>query len=350
VSSTESATSTQNFLRACRRQSVTHTPVWFMRQAGRYMAEYMAIKARSNFLEMCKTPDLAVEITMQPIHKLGVDAAILFSDIMIPIEQMGIPIAFNPGPVIETPIRSRQQVEQLRIPDPKESVPFVLEALRRLRGELPEHVSLIGFCGAPWTLANYAVEGGGSKNFAQLRRLLYEDEPAGLLLLEKLADTNAAYLTAQIDAGAQAVQIFDTWAGLLDPDDFSRWVLPSVQRMIKTVQQHSPTTPVIYFARDCGHAMDRVVQSGADVLSIDWRNPLDGVRKQIGNDIAMQGNLDPVALFAPWDVLRKRVDDVLRRAGDTPGFIFNLGHGILPETPVDNVRRVVDHVHERTAS
>jgi len=321
-----------------------------MRQAGRYMAEYRAIKERSNFLEMCRTPDLAVEITLQPIEKLGVDAAILFSDIMIPIEKMGIPIAFNPGPIIETPIRTRQQIEALRIPDPQESVPFVMEALRRLRNELPAHVSLIGFCGAPWTLANYAVEGGGSKNFTLLRRLLYEDEAAGLLLLEKLADTNAAYLVAQIEAGAQAVQIFDTWAGLVDPQDYGRWILPSVQRMIRHVRQASSETPIIYFARDCGHAMDRVQESAADVLSIDWRNPLDVVRKQVGNDVALQGNLDPVALFAPWDELRKRVDDVLARAGDTPGYIFNLGHGILPETPVDNVRRVVDHVHDKTSA
>jgi len=339
----------QNFLQACHRQSVSHTPVWFMRQAGRYMAEYRAIKDRSNFLEMCRTPDLAVEITLQPIDKLGVDAAILFSDIMIPIEKMGIPIAFNPGPVIETPIRTRKQIEQLRSPDPQESVPFVMEALRRLRQELPAHVSLIGFCGAPWTLANYAVEGGGSKNFAWLRRLLYEDEPAGLLLLEKLADTNAAYLAAQIEAGAQAVQIFDTWAGLVDPQDFARWILPSVQRMIRHLRALGGDTPIIYFARDCGHAMEHVQQSGADVLSIDWRNPLDAVRKQVGPGIALQGNLDPVALFAPWNELRKRVDDVLARAGETPGYIFNLGHGILPETPVDNVRRVVEHVHEKTS-
>ena len=342
--------SKQNFLQACHRQPVTHTPVWFMRQAGRYMAEYRAIKAKSNFLEMCRTPDLAVEITLQPIDKLGVDAAILFSDIMIPIEKMGIPIAFNPGPVIETPIRTRRQIEQLRIPDPQESVPFVMEALRRLRKELPSHVSLIGFCGAPWTLANYAVEGGGSKNFAWLRRLLYEDEAAGLLLMEKLADTNAAYLVAQIEAGAQAVQIFDTWAGLVDPQDYARWILPSVQRMIRQVRKQGGTTPIIYFARDCGHAMQHVQQSGADVLSIDWRNPLDAVRQQVGPSVALQGNLDPVALFAPWNELRKRVDDVLARAGDTPGYIFNLGHGVLPETPVDNVRRVVDHVHERTSA
>jgi uroporphyrinogen decarboxylase len=314
------------------------------------MAEYRAIKERSNFLEMCRTPDLAVEITMQPVRKLGVDAAILFSDIMIPIEKMGIPVAFNPGPVIATPIRTRQQIEQLSVPEPRESVPFVLEALRRVRRELPAHVSLIGFCGAPWTLANYVVEGGGSKNFASLRRLLYEDEAAGLLLLDKLADTNAAYLAAQIEAGAQVVQIFDTWAGLVDPQDYARWVFPGMQRMIRRVREHSGDTPIIYFARDCGHAMQHVLASGADVLSIDWRNPLDVVRQQVGRDIALQGNLDPVALFAPWDELRQRVDDVLRRAGRTPGYIFNLGHGILPETPVDNVRRVVDYVHDKTSA
>jgi uroporphyrinogen decarboxylase len=343
-----STTDSKNiFLRACRRQPVEHRPVWFMRQAGRYMAEYRAIRERAGFLEMCKTPDLAVEITLQPVKALGVDAAILFSDILIPIEGMGIAIEFKPGPVLPDPVRTRAQVQALRVPDPHESVPFVLEAVKRLRNELHPHVALIGFCGAPWTLATYAVEGGGAKEFTRMKRLLYEDEASGELLLQKLAQTNAAYLKAQIAAGAQAVQIFDSWAGMLAPDDYARWALPYVQQMIKEVRR-AADAPIIYFARDAWGAADSIRECGADVISIDWRVPLDVARATLGNDLAVQGNLDPATLFAPWSVLQERVDSVLARAGDAPGHVFNLGHGVLPQTPVDNVRRVVDHVHERT--
>ncbi len=344
-----STVSTDNvFLRACKGQPVEHRPVWFMRQAGRYMPEYRALRERHSFLESCKTPDVAVEITLQPVRALGVDAAILFSDIMVPVEGMGVEIEFAPGPKLREPVRTRAQIDALRVPDPRESVPYVLETLQRLREELPERVALIGFCGAPWTLANYVVQGGSAKEFTAMKRLLYEDADAGLELLRKLADTNAAYLRAQIDAGAQAVQIFDSWAGLLDPDDYARWALPFVRQMITVVRAHAPDVPVIYFARDAWSAIDHVRTSDADVLSIDWRVPLDVARRTLGRDIAVQGNLDPAALFAPWPVLRERADAVLARAGDAPGHIFNLGHGVLPETPVDNVRRLVEHVHERT--
>jgi uroporphyrinogen decarboxylase len=340
---------TSDFMRACRREPVARTPVWFMRQAGRYMPEYRAIKERSNFLEMCKTPDLAVEVTLQPIRALGVDAAILFSDILIPVEAMGVQIEFAPGPHIQNPVRTPADVEALRVPDPSASVPFVLEAVRRLRAELPPAVPLIGFCGAPWTLANYIVEGGGSKEFVRMKQLCYEDPDSAEQLLDKLAATNAAYLAAQLAAGAQAVQIFDTWAGILDPDDYARWALPYVQRMVRAVKASAPAAPVIYFARDSGCLLPLLDQSGADVLSIDWRMPLDRVRTMVGSEFALQGNLDPVALFAPWDELRRRADRVLERAGDAPGHIFNLGHGILVGTPVDSVRRLVDYVHEQTA-
>ena len=338
------------FLRACRREPVSHRPVWFMRQAGRYMPEYRAIRARAGFLDMCRDPDLAVEVTLQPIRAFGMDAAILFSDILITMEGMGIRTEFTPGPVIPDPIRTHQQVEALRVPDPLETVPFVLEALRRLRRELPAEVALIGFCGAPWTLANYVVEGGGAKEFTRMKRLLYEDPATGDMLLRKLAATNAAYLIAQIEAGAQAVQIFDTWAGTLDPDDFARWALPHVQQMIADVRRATAgAAPIIYFARDAWAAAAHLKTCGADVQSIDWRTPLDVARHVLGSEIAVQGNLDPAALFAPWPVLRERADAVLARAGQTPGHIFNLGHGILQETPVDNVRRLVEHVHAQTA-
>jgi uroporphyrinogen decarboxylase len=338
-----------DFLRACRRQPVRRTPVWFMRQAGRYMPEYRAIKERATFLEMCKTPDLAVEVTLQPVRALGVDAAILFSDILISVEAMGVEIEFNPGPQIPAPIRSRADVERLRVPDPRAAVPFVLEAVRRLRHELPAHIPLVGFCGAPWTLANYVVEGGGAKEFVRMKQLCYEDPATAELLLTKLAATNAAYLRAQLAAGAQAVQIFDTWAGILDPDDYARWALPYVQQMIRDVHADG-AAPVIYFARDSGSLLPQLGQSGADVLSLDWRIPLDQARTTFGGTTAVQGNLDPAALFAPWDELRLRADRVLARAGGAPGHIFNLGHGILVGTPVDHVRRLTEHVHQATTA
>jgi uroporphyrinogen decarboxylase len=338
-----------DFMRACRRQPVRRTPVWFMRQAGRYMPEYRAIKERASFLEMCKTPDLAVEVTLQPLRALDVDAAILFSDILISVEAMGVGVEFNPGPRIPSPVRSRADVERLTVPDPEAAVPFVLEAVRRLRRDLPAHVPLIGFCGAPWTLANYIVEGGGAKEFVRMKQLCYEDPATAELLLEKLAATNAAYLRAQLAAGAQAVQIFDTWAGILDPDDYVLWALPYVQKMIREVHGDGDA-PVIYFARDSGSLLPHLNDSGADVLSVDWRIPLDKARAIFGPARAVQGNLDPAALFAPWDELRRRADRVLARVGATPGHIFNLGHGILVGTPVDHVRRLTEHVHHATTA
>ena len=336
------------FLRACRREPVPYTPVWFMRQAGRYMPEYRAIKQRSSFLEMCRSPDLAVEITLQPVRALGVDAAILFSDILIPMAAMGIEVEFAPGPVVRNPIRDRAAVDALRVPEPAESVPFVLESLRRLRGELPPQVALVGFCGAPWTLANYVVEGSGAKEFVRMKQLCFEDPVSAEHLLAKLAATNAAYLCAQVAAGAQAVQIFDTWAGILDADDYARWALPQVQTMVRAVR--ATGAPVIYFARDSGALLPLLTQTGADVISLDWRVPLDQARMQFGTDVAVQGNLDPAVLFAPWDEVARRADRVLERAGREPGHIFNLGHGVLQGTPVDTVRRVVEHVHARTAT
>ena len=345
------ASASRPLIDALRGRRARRAPFWFMRQAGRYLPEYRALRARASFLDLCKTPDLAVEITLQPVRALGVDAAILFSDILVPLEGMGIRIAFDPGPQLPEPIRTRAQVESLRIPDPEESVPFVLAALQRLRAELPREVALIGFCGAPWTLANYVVEGGGAKEFTRMKRLVYEEPAAAELLLRKLAVTNAAYLKAQIQAGAQAVQIFDTWAGLLDPDDFARWALPHVKQMITALRRGTGgTAPIIYFARDAWGAAEHLRACGADVISVDWRTPLDEARRRLGPDLAVQGNLDPVALFAPWAELRARADRVLERAGTAPGHIFNLGHGILPETPVDNVRRLVEHVHTRNSA
>jgi uroporphyrinogen decarboxylase len=349
MSGTPTALEASDFLRACRRQPVTRRPVWFMRQAGRYMPEYRAIKARASFLEMCKTPDLAVEVTLQPVRALGVDAAILFSDILIPVEAMGVRVEFTPGPHLPEPVRSRSDVDRLRIVPPAEACRSCSKRFRRLRRDLPPDVPLVGFCGAPWTIANYLVEGGGAKEFVRFKQLCYEDPETATLLLDKLASVHAAYLQAQLAAGAQAVQIFDTWAGILDPDDYRRWALPPVQRMVREVRAAVPAAPILYFARDSGSLLEDLATTGADVISLDWRVPLDRGRSVLGTGVAVQGNLDPAVLFAPWDEVRRRADVVLQRAGSAPGHIFNLGHGILVDTPVDTVRRLVEHVHAATA-
>jgi uroporphyrinogen decarboxylase len=346
---TATAYQTSNFMRACRREPVSHTPVWFMRQAGRYMPEYRAIKEKSTFLEMCRTPDLAVEVTLQPVRALGVDAAILFSDILIPVAAMGVRVEFTPGPQIPQPVRTRAHVDALRVPRPEEAVPFVLESIRRLRRELPADVPLVGFCGAPWTLACYVTEGGGGKEPTRMKRLCYEDPATAEALLDKLATVNAAYLAAQLTAGAQAVQIFDTWAQLLHTEDYARWSLPYVQRMIHDVHAATahlnPRPVIIYFARESGVLLSQAASCGADVLSVDWRVPLDVARRTLGNGLGVQGNLDPWALFAPWDRLKWHADGVLARAGAQPGHIFNLGHGILPSTPVEHVQMLAQYVH-----
>jgi uroporphyrinogen decarboxylase len=340
---------TDRFLRACRRQPVDCTPVWFMRQAGRYMAAYQALRQRHSLLDLCKTPELAAEVTLQPIQRLPVDAAIIFTDLLIPLEPMGAKLVFAPneGPVIENPIRSAADVEALRMVDPPVDLAFTLEAIRMVCRELDRKVPLIGFAGAPFTLASYLIEGGGSRHYIQTKRLMYHRPETWHRLLDKLANAAAMFLQAQIAAGVQVVQLFDSWVGCLSPDDYRRYVLPHTKQMIEGLRNTG--APVIHFATGAATLLEAMREAGGDVIGVDWRIPLDDAWGRIGYDVGIQGNLDPVALFAPLPEIERRVDDILQRAGNRPGHIFNLGHGILPETPVEHVQAVAEMVHARSA-
>jgi uroporphyrinogen decarboxylase len=335
------------FLRACRRQPVDRTPVWFMRQAGRYMPEYQALRERHSLLELCRTPELAVEVTLQPIRTFAFDAAILFSDLLIPLDPLGLPFDFHSGegPVVETPLRSRTDVEALRRFEPRHELAMVLEAVRLLRREL--RVPLIGFAGAPFTLATYAIEGGSSKSLALTKGLMYGEPDTWHRLAGLLAEVVSDYLRAQVEAGAQAVQLFDSWVGALDEPDYREFVLPHVRRVFQGLD--GLDVPQIHFGTGTSHLLAAQREAGGTVIGVDWRTPLDEGWARAGTDVAIQGNLDPTLLFAPRERLLVRVDDVLRRAGGRPGHVFNLGHGILPGTPVESVRAVVEHVHETTA-
>jgi uroporphyrinogen decarboxylase len=331
------------FLRACRREAVDKTPVWFMRQAGRYMPEYRALREKHTLLELCRTPELAVEVTLQPVRALGVDAAILFSDLLLPLAPLGIPFDFKAGegPVIETPLRTRADIDVLRRFDPRQDLSMVLEAIRLLRRELT--VPLIGFAGAPFTLASYAVEGGHSNNFALTKGLMYGDPEAWHRLASLLAAIVADYLKAQVDAGAQALQLFDSWVGALDERDYREFVLPHVRLIFERLADAG--VPIIHFGTGTGHLLGVQREAGGDVIGVDWRTPLDEGWRKVGDTVAIQGNLDPTLLLAPRERLLAGVDLVLHRAGGRRGHVFNLGHGILPGTPVENVKAVVERVH-----
>jgi uroporphyrinogen decarboxylase len=315
-----------------------------MRQAGRYLPEYRRVREQVDFLTLCKTPDLAVEVTLQPIRRFGFDAAILFSDILIPVEAMGLPVRFDPAPVFDTPVRSEADVRALKRPDPGRDLGFVLETVRRLRRELPEAVALIGFAGAPFTLAAYMVEGESSKEFAHLKGLMYREPVAFHALMEKLSLVVADYLAGQIEAGAQAVQLFDTWAGQLAPADYREFVLPHVQRILERV--HGLGVPSILYGNGAGGLLDLFDEAGPEVISLDWRTAIGDARRRLGVHRALQGNLDPAVLYAPAEVIRSRARDILTEVGiDTP-HVFNLGHGITPQTPIDGVTELVRFVHE----
>ncbi len=338
--------SNTRFLQACRREQVDCTPVWFMRQAGRYMAEYRAIRAQHTLLEICQQPELAAEVTLQPVRALGVDAAILFADILLPLIPMGINLEFaqGEGPVIHNPIGSRADVEALRPVEPRESLAHVLEAVRLVRSELDGHTPLIGFAGAPFTLASYLIEGGSSRNYLKTKRLMYSDARTWHTLMSKLGCVITDYLTAQVQAGAQAVQLFDSWVGALSPDDYREYVLPHSRFIIEQVQRTG--VPIIHFGTDTATLLPLMKEAGGNVIGLDWRTPLDWGWNVLGVDVAVQGNLDPTALFAPRDMLENKVKLILDQAANRPGHIFNLGHGILQETPVENVKAVVEWVHE----
>jgi uroporphyrinogen decarboxylase len=334
------------FLAACRRQPTTHTPIWVMRQAGRYLPEYRAVRAKVGFAELTRTPELAAEVTLQPIRRFAFDASIIFSDIMVPLEGMGIDLDYAPGPVIAEPIRTLKQVEEMRALEPLRDVPFVMEAIRLTRAGLPAHVPLIGFAGSPFTLFAYLVAGKPSKEFAVPRSFLHAEPEVSARLLEKLADAMIVYLRAQAAAGAQALMLFESWGGLLGPYDFRHVALPPVKRIFEGLKDLG--VPLIYFANNCGTVLDIISELPVDVVGVDWRVPLAGARKLLPGK-AIQGNLDPAVLFSPKATLEKRIDDILADAGPAPGHIFNLGHGIWPEVDPDAITRLVDYVHERTA-
>jgi uroporphyrinogen decarboxylase len=338
---------TPPFLAACRREPTAHTPVWIMRQAGRYLPEYRKVREKVDFLTLTKTPDLAAEVTLQPVRRFALDAAILFSDIMTPVEGMGVGLEFVPGPVVAEPVRSAESVERLRVTDPRETVPFVLEAIRILRRELPASAPLIGFAGAPFTLFCYLVEGNGSKTFPEAKAFLFAEPDAARALLDKLAVTMAVYLRAQAEAGAQALMLFDSWVGLLEPETFRAFALPAVRRILEELAPLG--VPLIYFPNQGATLLPDVAATGAHVVGIDWRVPLSAARASLGSAVALQGNLDPAALFAPPTELKRKIDQVLAEAGPGPGHVFNLGHGIERTTSPDAVALLVDYVHERTA-
>ena len=334
------------FLDACWGKPVDRTPVWLMRQAGRYLPDYMRVRSKCTFLELCKTPELAAEVTLQPVEILKVDAAILFSDILTPVEPMGMKLDFVPGPVFEHPIRCMADVEALRIPQMEQDVPYVLETIRILRRELATKVPLIGFGGAPFTLACYMVEGKGSKDWATIKRMMYAAPEVYHALMEKVTMMDMEYLNAQIKAGAQAIQVFDTWGGVLSPTDYAKYVLPYTTKLINGLNR--TTTPVIHFVKGAGTMLDTVAQAGGDVMGLDWHTNLGTARDTLGSAFAVQGNLDPTVLYAPKEVIEAEVQRVLAENAGRPGHIFNLGHGILPNVPPANAIHMVECVHRLT--
>lgn len=330
------------FLKACRGEATEFTPVWLMRQAGRYLPQYMAVRSKCTFLELCKTPELAAEVTIQPIDYLGADAAILFSDILTPVEPMGLKLDFVPGPVFEHPVRSMADVDALRIPDPEEGVPFVMETLRILRRAFAGRVPLIGFGGAPFTLACYMVEGKGSKDFAHIKKMMYAAPEVYAALMDKITEMDRLYLNAQVKAGAQAIQIFDTWGGIVSPSDYEKYVLPYTQKLIDGLDR---SVPVIHFVKGAGTMLDLVKCAGADVVGLDWHVNLGAARDILGPQISVQGNLDPTVLYAPHAHIEREVKRILDENAGRPGHIFNLGHGILPNVPPENAKFMVECVH-----
>ncbi len=351
LQSTSSRAVQSRFLRACYGEPVDATPVWLMRQAGRYMAEYRELRAKYGILEIIKTPELACAVTMQPINAFNLDAAIIFADILPPLEGMGLQLEFmkGEGPVIHNPVRTRADVEALHVSAPEESLAFTLEAIKLTRAQLATSgIPLIGFSGAPFTLASYAIEGGSSRSYLLTKALMMSDASTWHLLMEKLSEVVGNYLLAQVRAGAQALQFFDSWVGALSPADYREYILPHSRHAIEIAKQGN--VPLIHFGTNTSGMLDLLQEAGGDVIGIDWHIDLDTAWQRLKPGTAVQGNLDPVTLLAPWPEIQKRTQEILDRAAGRPGHIFNLGHGILPNTPIDNVRRLVDFVHEYSAA
>ena len=335
----------ERFLKACRREPVDCTPVWFMRQAGRYMAEYRALRAKHSILDLCKTPELAAQVTFQPIDRFPLDAAIIFADILLPLEPMGLSLEFaeGEGPVIHNPVRNQADVERLKIIDGGE-LDYVADAIRQARRALNGRVPLIGFAGAPFTLASYAIESGSSRNYLLTKQLMYSEPKAWHQLMDKFARVITGYLRRQIKAGAQAIQLFDSWVGCLSVGDYVEYVMPHVQLIFEGLKREG--VPMIHFGTGTSAMLRQMREAGGDVIGVDWRIDLDEAWTTVGHDVAVQGNLDPLTLFAPLHEIERRVADILRRAGGRPGHIFNLGHGILPTTPIEHVAATIEMVHK----
>jgi uroporphyrinogen decarboxylase len=333
------------FLRACRREPSAYTPVWLMRQAGRYLPEYRRVREQMSFLELCRNSETAAEITVDTVHRLGVDAAIIFADILLPLVPMGVDLHFTKGdgPTIERPLRSANDVARLSAVGVEERLGFVATTVRLVRDELAGRVPVIGFAGAPFTVASYAVEGGSSRNFVNTKTMMYRDPHTWHRLMDCVAGVTIDYLNMQIGAGADVVQLFDSWVGCLSPEDYREYVLPHSRRVISALRRQ---TPVIHFGTMTGSLLELMRDAGGDVIGLDWRVELDEAWSRLGDGVGVQGNLDPVRLFASRDEIRASAREILRRADARPGHIFNLGHGILPETPVDNVLALIDAVHE----
>jgi len=335
------------FMKACRMEPAPFTPVWLMRQAGRYMKEYREMRAKHPFAEMCRRPELATEAAVVAARKLQVDAAILFSDLLVVCAPMGFPVRYleGRGPVITRPLQKPSEVSRVRTHPQKGEFDYIYKAVRMTRAGLPGNIPLIGFAGAPFTLASYLIEGGGSRNYVRTKAFMYADPGAWDELMKKITSVVAPFLRGQAAAGAQVLQVFDSWAGCLSPDDYRRFVLPHTARLIRALGN---SVPVIHFGTGSAHLIELLEEAGGDVIGVDWKLRLDGARKRLGR-VAVQGNLDPVALFAPRREMRGFAREVLQQAGHQPGHIFNLGHGILPRTPEDNVRALIDAVHELSA-
>ncbi len=336
------------FLKACRLEPAPYTPIWIMRQAGRYMPEYREIRGKLSFLELCHRPDLAAEVAVTAVERLGVDAAIIFGDILLVVEPMGVGLEFTKGdgPVIHDPVRSGADLKRLQPVDVQESLSFLFEAVRLARAALPPNIPLIGFAGAPFTLASYLIEGRGSRQYQHTKTLMYRDPGAWHALMERLSAVVSGYLNGQIAAGAQVVQLFDSWVGCLGPDDYREFVLPHTKRVIANL---TPGVPVIHFGTDTATLLSLIREAGGNVIGLDWRVDLGEAWSHLGHEVGVQGNLDPMVLLAEPDEIRRQAGRVLGRAAKRPGHIFNLGHGVLPQTPVDHLRALIDYVHEETA-
>ncbi|HVW77226.1 MAG TPA: uroporphyrinogen decarboxylase [Alloacidobacterium sp.] len=333
------------FIRACLRKPVDRTPVWFLRQAGRYMPEYQAVRKHHTLLEICKNPSLAAEVTITAAEKLDVDAAIIFADLLLPLQPMGLDFEFlaGEGPVVHHPLRSMDDIARLRT-DRVSELNYVAEAIAKVATHFKDCVGIIGFCGAPFTLASYMIEGGSSRNYIAAKTMMYRQPDTWKMLLEKLASVLLAYVKQQVDAGADVIQIFDSWVGVLSIEDYREFVLPITKTLVREVQALG--VPVIYFGVETASLLPAMRETGADVLGLDWRTPLGETWRELDYACAVQGNLDPITLFAEPELIQKRVRQILAQAAGRPGHIFNLGHGIVPGTPVENVQHVVKFVRE----